>query len=101
MNTLKEQLAAQSYRLRRVIHLRTLKQIDGGKLPPFAPDYAIKAMGLGNLIDPRGGSTIAVVQNEAGRTVHAVAECHKQDGYNKKTGRSLAVARALEMFKLV
>ena len=98
MSNLKKELESKGYKLRRVIHLRNIKE-GYSNLPRFAPDYAIKAMGLGSLIDPRGGSTIAIVQKD-GKTVEAIAECHSKDGYNKKQGKVLAVERALAMFNL-
>jgi hypothetical protein len=98
MSKLKQTLAEKGLKLRRVVHYRNLRKVDGVQFPPFAPDFAIKAMGLGGLIEPRGGTTIVTICDANGKTVSGVAECHKNDSYKKKEGVKIAAERAVESF---
>ncbi len=90
------QLRAHGYRV-RVTHRRYVNCMD--LVPNFYPMAAVRMMGMGKLVDPRGGVTeVGIVRPGAAgpeHEIHGVARCSFEDNFVQMDGLRMAFVDAL------
>ena len=64
------------------------------------PVWEMRKNGLIKHISPFGGKNIIQLKSPDGREVVGIAECSKEEQYNRKIGNSIALGRALKQLKI-
>jgi hypothetical protein len=65
------------------------------------PIYQIKKWAGMKNVCPHGGKNVIHLKSPDGREVMGVAECSKEEQYNRKIGNSIALGRALKQLDSV
>lgn len=73
----------------RVVHVRHFRY--GHIAVPMVGPDGLRAV---KHVNPKGGATLVVMEDSAGRCYAGVSCCSKKDPFNKRIGRELAIQRA-------
>ena len=61
------------------------------------PEWEIKKFGGMKNVCPHGGKNVIQLKSPDGREVFGVAECSREEQYNRKIGNNIALGRALKI----